>query len=70
MQRSCAASERSLNFSSSLSTVESDVCIGGLIAFGNGKLKCVATVQLCICYYGCIPARSKFESQMFIKFYT
>lgn len=50
--------------------MEYDVCIGGLIAFGNGKVKCVATVQLCICYCGCIPARSKFESQMFIKFYT
>jgi len=59
-----------MNFSSSLSTVEYDVCIRGLIAFSNDKLKCVATVQLCTCYCGCIPAHSKFESHMFIKFYT
>jgi hypothetical protein len=40
-----------MNFSLSLSTVEYDVCIRGLIAFSNDKLKkFVATVQLCICY--------------------
>lgn len=70
MQSSCAASEMSVNFSLSLSTVEYDVCIRGLIAFSDDKLECVATVQLCICYCRCVPAYSKFESQMFIKFYT
>lgn len=62
MQRTCAASDRVMNCSSSLSTVGGGGCTGGLIAFSNEKLQCVARVQLCICDCRCVQAHSKFES--------